>query len=229
MTLIFPYNHISRRASESCQQRDGAYGRLEVGCYRHGRKHRILRAWKSGRLGGRDRKCGREGGRRQNCWVLVHLGVPHAACPSESYSRIGPRTSWPQFLHPFLGLLSTSFISPKTEPLGVFPPSLCGRAVHSICRHLACECAAGEGVLLGNPSGPCPSQPPLQPARLLRAWRCLLHRGVLYTLSSSAGKILFRRSHIRDVAVKRLVPIDEYCKVRLMSSAFGVWLVRVLL
>nr|XP_045007478.1 SH3 and PX domain-containing protein 2B isoform X2 [Jaculus jaculus] len=26
------------------------------------------------------------------------------------------------------------------------------------------------------------------------------------------GKILFRRSHIRDVAVKRLVPIDEYCK-----------------
>ncbi|KFU92887.1 SH3 and PX domain-containing protein 2B [Chaetura pelagica] len=26
------------------------------------------------------------------------------------------------------------------------------------------------------------------------------------------GKILFRRSHIRDVAVKRLIPIDEYCK-----------------
>ncbi|XP_077908560.1 SH3 and PX domain-containing protein 2B isoform X1 [Ictidomys tridecemlineatus] len=26
------------------------------------------------------------------------------------------------------------------------------------------------------------------------------------------GKILFRRSHVRDVAVKRLVPIDEYCK-----------------
>ncbi|KAM4748312.1 SH3 and PX domain-containing protein 2B [Rhinophrynus dorsalis] len=26
------------------------------------------------------------------------------------------------------------------------------------------------------------------------------------------GKILFRRSHIRDVAVKRLKPIDEYCK-----------------
>ncbi|XP_069507480.1 SH3 and PX domain-containing protein 2B isoform X2 [Ambystoma mexicanum] len=26
------------------------------------------------------------------------------------------------------------------------------------------------------------------------------------------GKILFRRSHIRDVAVRRLVPIDEYCK-----------------
>ncbi|XP_074958522.1 SH3 and PX domain-containing protein 2B isoform X3 [Phalacrocorax aristotelis] len=25
-------------------------------------------------------------------------------------------------------------------------------------------------------------------------------------------KILFRRSHIRDVAVKRLIPIDEYCK-----------------
>ncbi|XP_078509133.1 SH3 and PX domain-containing protein 2B isoform X3 [Lissotriton helveticus] len=26
------------------------------------------------------------------------------------------------------------------------------------------------------------------------------------------GKILFRRSHIRDVAVRRLVPIDEYCR-----------------
>ncbi|XP_066185486.1 SH3 and PX domain-containing protein 2B isoform X1 [Sylvia atricapilla] len=26
------------------------------------------------------------------------------------------------------------------------------------------------------------------------------------------GKILFRRSHVRDVAVKRLIPIDEYCK-----------------
>lgn len=32
------------------------------------------------------------------------------------------------------------------------------------------------------------------------------------------GKILFRRSHIRDVAVKRLIPIDEYCKVRGASS-----------
>ncbi|NWT54120.1 SPD2A protein, partial [Erythrocercus mccallii] len=26
------------------------------------------------------------------------------------------------------------------------------------------------------------------------------------------GKILFRRSHVRDVAVKRLKPIDEYCR-----------------
>ncbi|KAH0629711.1 hypothetical protein JD844_012001, partial [Phrynosoma platyrhinos] len=26
-------------------------------------------------------------------------------------------------------------------------------------------------------------------------------------------KILFRRSHIRDVAIKRLIPIDEYCKL----------------
>jgi hypothetical protein len=32
---------------------------------------------------------------------------------------------------------------------------------------------------------------------------------------SLPGKILFRRSHIRDVAVKRLKPIDEYCRVRL--------------
>ncbi|KAM5169913.1 SH3 and PX domain-containing protein 2B [Mantella aurantiaca] len=33
------------------------------------------------------------------------------------------------------------------------------------------------------------------------------------------GKILFRRSHIRDVAVRRLIPIDEYCKalIRLPS------------
>lgn len=43
--------------------------------------------------------------------------------------------------------------------------------------------------------------------------------GVLLTCSSPSvspvsGKILFRRSHIRDVAVKRLIPIDEYCKVR---------------
>lgn len=30
----------------------------------------------------------------------------------------------------------------------------------------------------------------------------------------SSGKILFRRSHVRDVAVKRLKPIDEYCRVR---------------
>lgn len=37
-------------------------------------------------------------------------------------------------------------------------------------------------------------------------------------LSLSAGKILFRRSHIRDVAVKRLIPIDEYCKVRLQNA-----------
>lgn len=43
--------------------------------------------------------------------------------------------------------------------------------------------------------------------------------GVVLTCSSLPtspvlGKILFRRSHIRDVAVKRLIPIDEYCKVR---------------
>lgn len=36
---------------------------------------------------------------------------------------------------------------------------------------------------------------------------------VLSVFSSPVGKILFRRSHIRDVAVKRLIPIDEYCKV----------------
>lgn len=36
---------------------------------------------------------------------------------------------------------------------------------------------------------------------------------------SRPGKILFRRSHIRDVAVKRLIPIDEYCKVRLRGAS----------
>ncbi|XP_009070404.1 PREDICTED: SH3 and PX domain-containing protein 2B [Acanthisitta chloris] len=34
----------------------------------------------------------------------------------------------------------------------------------------------------------------------------------MFSISPVSGKILFRRSHIRDVAVKRLIPIDEYCK-----------------
>lgn len=34
----------------------------------------------------------------------------------------------------------------------------------------------------------------------------------------SLGKILFRRSHVRDVAVKRLKPIDEYCRVRALGA-----------
>jgi len=34
------------------------------------------------------------------------------------------------------------------------------------------------------------------------------------TIPFLPGKILFRRSHIRDVAMKRLRPIDEYCRVR---------------
>lgn len=38
---------------------------------------------------------------------------------------------------------------------------------------------------------------------------------LLLTRLSLPGKILFRRSHIRDVAVKRLKPINEYCRVRL--------------
>lgn len=33
---------------------------------------------------------------------------------------------------------------------------------------------------------------------------------------SSPGKILFRRSHVRDVAMKRLRFIDDYCRVRQM-------------
>ncbi|OCT88605.1 SH3 and PX domain-containing protein 2B isoform X3 [Xenopus laevis] len=34
------------------------------------------------------------------------------------------------------------------------------------------------------------------------------------------GKILFRRSHIRDVAVRRLIPIDEYCKALIRLPAY---------
>lgn len=49
-----------------------------------------------------------------------------------------------------------------------------------------------------------------------RACHCFLT--MLCALSFSAGKILFRRSHIRDVAVKRLIPIDEYCKVSLKNA-----------
>ncbi|KAM9450402.1 SH3 and PX domain-containing protein 2B isoform 2-T2 [Clarias gariepinus] len=34
------------------------------------------------------------------------------------------------------------------------------------------------------------------------------------------GKILFRRSHIRDVAMKRLRPIDEYCRALIQLPAY---------
>lgn len=34
----------------------------------------------------------------------------------------------------------------------------------------------------------------------------------------ASGKILFRRSHIRDVAMKRLRPINEYCRVSLKTG-----------
>lgn len=36
----------------------------------------------------------------------------------------------------------------------------------------------------------------------------------MYCFVLSSGKVLFRRSHIRDVAVKRLKHLDNYCKVR---------------
>lgn len=36
------------------------------------------------------------------------------------------------------------------------------------------------------------------------------------------GKILFRRSHIRDVAMKRLGPINEYCRVSSLATALAV-------
>lgn len=37
---------------------------------------------------------------------------------------------------------------------------------------------------------------------------------IMNSVSSSPGKILFRRSHVRDVAMKRLRFIDDYCRVR---------------
>lgn len=39
---------------------------------------------------------------------------------------------------------------------------------------------------------------------------------IVSSVSSSSGKILFRRSHVRDVAMKRLRFIDDYCRVRQM-------------
>lgn len=45
----------------------------------------------------------------------------------------------------------------------------------------------------------------------------LVTRSVSLSLSSLLGKILFRRSHVRDVAMKRLRFIDDYCRVRLNS------------
>ena len=66
-------------------------------------------------------------------------------------------------------------------------------------------------------------QPRPHPPRLLRACHCSLT--TLCAPSSPAGKILFRRSHIRDVAVKRLIPIDEYCKVSLRNANTSLCLV----
>lgn len=37
---------------------------------------------------------------------------------------------------------------------------------------------------------------------------------IMSCVSSPPGKILFRRSHVRDVAMKRLRFIDDYCRVR---------------
>lgn len=43
-----------------------------------------------------------------------------------------------------------------------------------------------------------------------------------FSFSSPPGKILFRRSHVRDVAMKRLRFIDDYCRVKesLLSTSF---------
>lgn len=43
----------------------------------------------------------------------------------------------------------------------------------------------------------------------------------LFFYCSSSGKILFRRSHIRDVAMKRLRPINEYCRVSAERQFFS--------
>lgn len=73
-------------------------------------------------------------------------------------------------------------------------------------------------------------QPWLEPGMKLCLLPCLLGAAVLSHTGGDApnpplscvlslGKILFRRSHVRDVAVKRLKPIDEYCRVRALGSA----------
>lgn len=56
----------------------------------------------------------------------------------------------------------------------------------------------------------------------VRLWLCclafsffiLLTTTVSLSFSPSLGKILFRRSHVRDVAMKRLRFIDDYCRVK---------------
>ena len=50
-----------------------------------------------------------------------------------------------------------------------------------------------------------------------------LPRVTQLTNISLPGKILFRRSHIRDVAVRRLKPIDEYCRVRVCLGQGRGW------
>lgn len=37
------------------------------------------------------------------------------------------------------------------------------------------------------------------------------------------GKILFRRSHVRDVAMKRLRFIDDYCRVNVPQLLVCLW------
>lgn len=69
-------------------------------------------------------------------------------------------------------------------------------------------------------------QPHPPPPGLVRTCHCPLI--MPHVLSSPAGKILFRRSHIRDVAVKRLIPIDEYCKVSLRNANTSLCLVSSL-
>ncbi|MEQ2220290.1 hypothetical protein ILYODFUR_003857 [Ilyodon furcidens] len=46
---------------------------------------------------------------------------------------------------------------------------------------------------------------------------CAAHK---YPGSLSRGKILFRRSHIRDVAMKRLRPINEYCRALIQLPVY---------
>lgn len=99
--------------------------------------------------------------------------------------------------------------------------------------HLSCEQGFGGPCMgssrpCGHPAGDVNGsqnlgttqtyqrQPHPHPPGLLRTCHCPLTMPC--ALSTPAGKILFRRSHIRDVAVKRLIPIDEYCKVSLRNA-----------
>lgn len=108
--------------------------------------------------------------------------------------------------------LSSILITLKALPHEArFPQPLCysGRVLRSSAAQAVSRCSLE--MLRAARNFDSPQARPRQPLQVAEG-RSLLP-ATLNVFSSPAGKILFRRSHIRDVAVKRLIPIDEYCKV----------------